>query len=86
MDAELKNYLAEQFKNVATKDDITGLRSELIMHVDRSIGEVRTDIADLGRIVNETIAVPLQRISEMLKDYPLIRGDVQRIKRHLGIL
>lgn len=134
MDKELKNYLAKQFKNVATKDDlkdaIKGLitkeeaknfatkddlkdlvtKKDLDMrlvdfakkgdlktfatkddiqglrtHIDKHTAELGNNIADLGQALNETVAVPLERLIDSMKDYPLIRGDVKRMKQILHL-
>jgi hypothetical protein len=96
MDQELKVYLTEQFKNVATKDDLKNLvtkdeaknfatKDDILgvrVYIDKTIAAA---IADLGATINETIAIPLERLISELKDNPSIRRDVKHIKQILHL-
>lgn len=90
---DLKHFATkDDLKNFATKDDlksgissvrieIGSLRQDLVAME----GRLNTTINELGAAVNETVTEPLRQLTESLKDYPLIREDVRKMKQILNL-
>jgi hypothetical protein len=68
-----QEYFDRQLKNLATKDDLQAQTKELKAYADEQT-------THLVSVINETIAEPMERHFEELKDFVQVREDVQTMK------
>ncbi len=83
MDESLKSYLDNQFQNVATKDDLKNFATK---------DDLAAAVAELGRVISDTIAEPMEkhfaehkRDLDVGKDVEALKLDMQKIKDALAI-
>jgi nitrogen regulatory protein PII-like uncharacterized protein len=76
MDIELKQYLDEQFKSVATKVDLEAQTRTLRAYADEQTEK-------LALIIATTIVEPMERNFSELKDYKLMKEEFQTLKTEM---
>lgn len=71
-----QEYLDKALANLPTKDDLASQTRELKAYADEQT-------ARLVSVINETIAEPMERHFEEMKDYLKTKEDVQILKREM---
>lgn len=69
-----QEYLDKALSNLATKDDLKPLATK---------ADLEGAVSHLVGVSNETIAEPMERHFEQLKDYLKTKEDVQMLKREM---
>lgn len=81
-----QEYFDQQIKNLATKDDLRQFpnSADLEQRLAGQTAELKAyadgQTAHLVSVINETIAEPMERHFEELKDFVRVREDMQRLK------
>jgi hypothetical protein len=81
-----QEYFDQQLKNLVTKDDlkqfptVADLDQRLASQTAELKGHAAGQTAHLVSVINETIAEPIERHFEELKDFVRVREDVQTLK------
>jgi hypothetical protein len=90
---DLKNFATkDDIKNMATKDDLTHLATKDDLKNFTTKEDLNTAVADLGRLISETIAEPMEkhfaehkRDIDVSKDVEMLKRDMQKIKDALAM-
>ena len=69
-----QEYLNKALSNLATKDDLKPLATK---------ADIEGAVNHLAGVINETIAEPMEKHFEELKDYLKVKEDVQTLKREM---
>jgi hypothetical protein len=101
MDESIKSYLENQFKNIATKDDLKDFATKDDLKTFATKDDLKdfatkddlaAAVAELGRVINETIAEPMEkhfaehkRDLDMSKDVETLKLDMKKIKDALAM-
>ena len=76
MDIELKQYLDEQFKTLATKTDLDKQSENLQSYADQQTEK-------LALIIASSVVVPMEKSFSELKDFKSMREEFQTLKTEM---